>query len=160
MGISEVIPPRLAARRGERGVVVVEIAGDWLGRKTLPDVAPVDKELAVGGVSALEFEANRLGRWDSALMARILAMGDLCKKANVEFRAKTLPDGLAKLIALAEAVPEKTDAAREDAKRTFLHRVGESVLDGWNGAAAMLSFMGESVVALLQMLRGRAQFRW
>ena len=32
--------------------------------------------------------------------------------------------------------------------------------DAWNGGAAMLSFMGESVVALLQLLRGRAQFRW
>jgi phospholipid/cholesterol/gamma-HCH transport system permease protein len=160
VGVSEAIPPRLTARRGERGVVVVEISGAWLGRKTLPDVGPVDKELAVGGVRALEFEANQLGRWDSALMARILTIGDLCAKGNVEFRAKTLPDGLAKLIALAGAVPENTDAAREDAKKTFLQRVGESGLDAWNGAAAMLSFMGESVLALLNMLRGRAQFRW
>src|SRR5208283_4500010 len=160
MGISEVIPPRLAARRDERGVVVVEIAGDWLGRKFLPDIAPVDKELAVGGVSALEFEAKQLGRWDSALMARVLAIGDLCAQGNVEFRTKNLPDGLAKLIALAEAVPEKTGAAREDANKTFLQRVGESSRDAWNGGAAMLSFMGESVLALLNMLRGRAQFRW
>jgi phospholipid/cholesterol/gamma-HCH transport system permease protein len=120
----------------------------------------VDKELAVGGVSALEFEANQLGRWDSALMARILAIGDLCAKGKVEFRTKTLPDGLAKLIALAEAVPEKTDAAREAAEKTFLQRVGESSLDAWSGGAAMLTFMGESVLALLNMLRGRAQFRW
>jgi len=160
VGISEDIPPRLAARRGEPGVVVVEIAGDWLGRTALPDVGPLEKELAAGGVSALEFEAKQLGRWDSALMARILAIDDLCAKANVEFRAKTLPGGLAKLIALAEAVPEKKDAAREDAKETFLQQVGESILHAWNGGAAMLSFMGESVVALLQLLRGRAQFRW
>ncbi len=160
VGISEVIPPRLAARRGERGVVVVEIAGDWLGRKVLPDVAPVDKELAVGGVSALEFEAKQLGRWDSALMARVLAIGDLCAKGNVEFRKKTLPDGLAKLIAMADAVPENADAAREDAKRTFLQRVGESTLATWNDGAAMLSFIGEGALALVQMLRGRAQFRW
>lgn len=160
MGVPETIPPRLAARRSERGVVVVEIAGDWLGRKALPDVGPVDKELAVGGVSALEFDANQLGRWDSALMARILAIGNLCAKGNVEFRARTLPDGLAKLIALAEAVPEKTDAARQDAKKTFLQRAGESSLDAWSGGRAMLGFMGESVLALLNMLRGRAQFRW
>ena len=80
MGTSEVIPPRLTARRGERGVVVVEIAGDWLRRTALPDVGPLEKELAAGGVSALEFEAKQLGRWDSALMARILAIGDLCAK--------------------------------------------------------------------------------
>ncbi|MGO9995916.1 MAG: hypothetical protein ACLPTF_25870 [Steroidobacteraceae bacterium] len=116
------VPPRLTARRGERGIVTVEIAGDWLGRSALPDVGPLQKELAAGGVSALEFEAKQLGRWDSALMARILSMEDLCTKANVEFRAKTLPDGLAKLIALADAVPEKKDAAHEGAKRTFLQR--------------------------------------
>jgi phospholipid/cholesterol/gamma-HCH transport system permease protein len=160
VSVAEVIPPRLAARRGERGIVIVEIAGDWSGRTALPDVEPLEKELAVGGVSALEFEAKQLGRWDSALMARILAIDDLCAKANVEFRAMTLPDGLAQLIALAEAVPEKKDAARQDAKRTFLQRVGESSLDAWNGGAAMLSFLGESVLALLNMLRGRAQFRW
>ena len=160
MSVPEVIPPRLTARRVESGVVIVDIAGDWLGRTSLPDVGPLQKELAVGGVSALEFEARELGRWDSALMARILAIDDLCAKAHVEFRSKTLPDGLAKLIALAEAVPEKKDAAREDAKKTFLQRVGESALDMWSGGEAMLGFMGESVLALLQMLRGRAQFRW
>jgi phospholipid/cholesterol/gamma-HCH transport system permease protein len=160
VSVAEFIPPRLTARRSESGVVIVEIAGDWLSRTALPDVEPLEKELAVGGVSALEFEASRLGRWDSALMARIVAIDDLCVKANVDFRSKTLPDGLAKLIALAEAVPEKKDAARADAKSTFLQRIGESVLDAWNGGAAMLSFMGESVVAFSQMLRGRAQFRW
>ena len=160
MSVSELIPPRLTARRGEGGIVIVELAGDWLGRTALPDVGPLQKELAAGDVSALEFEATQLGRWDSALMARILAIEDLCTKANAEFRATTLPDGLAKLIALADAVPEKKDAAREDAKKSFLQRVGESSLDAWNGGAAMLSFMGESVLALLNMLRGRAQFRW
>jgi len=160
VSVADAVPPQLTARRGERGVVIVEIAGDWLGRTVLPDLGPVDKELAAGGVSAMEFEAKQLGRWDSALMARILAISDLCAKGHVEFRAKTLPHGLAKLIALAEAVLEKTGAAREDAKKTFLQRVGESGLGAWNGGAAMLSFMGESVLALLNMLRGRAQFRW
>jgi phospholipid/cholesterol/gamma-HCH transport system permease protein len=157
---AELIPPQLTARRGERGIVIVEIAGEWLGRKSLPDVGPLKKELSAGGVSALEFEAKQLGRWDSALMARILAIDDLCAKAKVEFRAKTLPDGLAKLIALADAVPEKADAARHVVKQPFLERIGESGLDAWKGGEAMLSFMGESVLALLNMLRGRAQFRW
>ena len=101
-----------------------------------------------------------LGRWDSALMVRILALNDLCAKAKVEFRAKTLPGGLAKLIALSQAVPEKTDAARKEVTPSFLQRVGESGLAAWTGGAAMLSFMGESVVASLKLVRGRAQFRW
>jgi len=101
-----------------------------------------------------------LGPWDSALMVRILALNDLCTKAKVEFRATTLPRGLAKLIALSQAVPEKTDAARKITTPSFLQRVGESGLTAWTGGAAMLSFLGESVVASLKLVRSQAQFRW
>jgi len=111
-------------------------------------------------VNAIEFEATALGRWDSALLVRLLALHDLGAKAEAEFRAASLPVGLAKLIALAQAVPEKADAARKTAQPSFLQRVGESGLEAWTGGAAMVGFMGESVVALLKMLRGRAQFRW
>ena len=43
---------------------------------------------------------------------------------------------------------------------SFLQRVGESGLAAWTGGAAMLSFLGESVVASLKLVRGQAQFRW
>jgi phospholipid/cholesterol/gamma-HCH transport system permease protein len=160
MSNPEHIPARLTVRRSAGGVLLVEIAGDWLDRTRLPDVSAVAKELAAGGVSALEFEAQGLARWDSALMVRILTLNDLCTRAKVEFRAKTLPDGLARLIALSEAVPEKKDAARKETAPPFLLRVGESGLAVWTGGAAMLSFLGESVVALLKLMRGQAQFRW
>jgi phospholipid/cholesterol/gamma-HCH transport system permease protein len=159
----EHIPPELAVRRADPGkdpnALVVQLAGDWLGRAHLPDVSTVTKELAGGGATALEFETKELGCWDSALMVRILAIHDACAKAGIEFRAQTLPAGLAKLIALAQAVPEKSDAARKEVKPTFLERVGESGLAAWTGGRAMLSFLGESFVSLLKLFRGRAQFR-
>ena len=150
----------LAPRRGKDGVLVVEVAGDWLDRTELPDVSSVEKELAGTLPKALEFDASVLGGWDSALMVRILALHDLCAKGNIEFRAKTLPAGLAKLIALSQAVPEKKDAARRAETPSFLQRVGESGFGAWTGGEVMLSFMGENVLAMLKMLRGRAQFRW
>jgi len=154
------IPARLTARRKEDGVLLVEIVGDWLDRSALPDLADVEQELTHTPAKAVEFDASALGRWDSALMVRILALNDLCTKAKVEFRATTLPEGLAKLIALSQAVPEKTDAARKITTLSFLQRVGESGLASWTGGAAMLSFLGESVVASLKLVRGHAQFRW
>lgn len=160
MSNPEKTPARLTVRRKEDGVLIVEIAGDWLDRTSLPDVSAVEKELAGGGVTALEFEAKGLGRWDSALMVRILAISDLCAKGKIEFRTATLPGGLAKLIALSQAVPEKTDAARKEATPSFLQRVGESGLATWTGGAAMLSFLGESVLSVLKLVRGQAQFRW
>jgi len=160
MSKPEHISARLTARRKEDAVLLVEIAGDWLDRAGLPDVSAVEKELAGSGARALEFEAQGLGRWDSALMVRILAIHDLCLQAKVELRAKTLPSGLAKLIALSQAVPEKSDAARKEVKLSFLERVGESGLAAWTGGTAMLSFLGESVVSVGKLVRGRAQFRW
>lgn len=159
----EPTPPELSVRPADPGrgpsTLVVGLAGDWLDRVHLPDVSTVRKELVGGGATALEFEAKELGRWDSALMVRILAIHDACANAGIEFRAETLPAGLAKLIALAQAVPEKTDAARKAATPTFLERVGESGLAAWTGGRAMFSFLGETVVSLLKLLRGRAQVR-
>jgi phospholipid/cholesterol/gamma-HCH transport system permease protein len=160
MNNPEHIPARLTARRKEAAILVVEIAGDWLDRSGLPDVSAVEKELVGNPLSALEFDAQGLGRWDSALMVRILDLNDLCAKGKIAFRAATLPAGLARLIALAGAVPEKADAARKDAHASFLQRVGESGVAAWTEGAVMLSFLGQSAVALLKMLRRQAQFRW
>ena len=153
-------PPELAVRRKEDGTLLVELAGDWLDRSALPDLTSVEQALAQTPAKALEFDASSLGRWDSALMVRILALSDLCAKAKTEFRATTLPKGLAKLIALSQAVPEKTDAARKTTTPSFLQRVGESGLAVSTGGAVMLSFLGESVLASLKLVRGVAQFRW
>lgn len=139
--------------------MLIDLAGDWLDRKHLPGIAAAETEIAAGGVRAVEFDAKALGRWDSALMVRILALHDRCAQQQIEFRANTLPAGLARLVALSQAVPEKKDAARRIEQRPFLERVGESGLAVWSGGTAMLSFLGESVLALLNLARGRAQFR-
>ena len=159
MSHPEHTPPRLSLRRKD-GVIAVELAGDWLGRTGLPNVSEVEAALASNPLQALEFDASNLGGWDSALLVRILAIHDLCSQANVKFRAATLPGGLRKLIALSQAVPEKEDAARRAEKSFFLQRVGESGLEAWTGGKVMLSFIGENILALLKMIRGRAQLRW
>ncbi len=151
---------QLSARQLNSDVLVVEIAGDWLKRSGLPDVSGVEKELAATPKKALKFDASLLGGWDSALLVRILAIRELCARTKVEFQANTLPPGLAKLIALSQAVPEKKDAARQAELSSFLQQVGESGLEVWTGGKVMLSFLGENVLALVKMVRGRAQFRW
>lgn len=150
----------LAAQREADGVLRVELAGEWTDRRGLPDIGPVEREIASGGVQAVEFNTQALGGWHSALLVRVLAIHDLCMRAKVEFRGAGLPAGMAKLIALSQAVPEKKDAARKTVSPGFLHRVGESGLAVWTGGQAMLEFMGGSVLALGRLLRGRAQFRW
>ena len=160
MRTSASIAPVLAAQPANDGTLRVRLAGDWLERKAMPSAYAVQQELVKGGVKAMQFDAHELGRWDSALMVRILALHDACAQAGVEFRAESLPEGLAKLVALSQAVPEKKDAARKEVTNSFLERVGESGLAAWIGGRAMLDFLGESVVSLLKLARGQAQCRW
>src|SRR4030095_5249807 len=160
MNTSASIAPVLAAHPASDGTLRVRLAGDWLERKALPSADAVRQELVKGGAKAMQFDAHELGRWDSALMVRILALNDPGAQAGVEFRVESLPEGLAKLVALSQAVPEKKDAARKEGTNSFLERVGESGLAAWTGGRAMLDFLGESVVSLFKLARGQAQCRW
>ena len=150
----------LTVRRTTDGVLLVELAGDWVAKSSIPGLRAIEKELAGGGITALAFGASELGRWDSGLVALLFKCLGMCEANQIEFRTETLPAGMAKLIQLARAVPEKKDAARSTARPPFLQRVGVSGQAVWEGAAGMLRFVGENVLAFLKMLRGRAQFRW
>ena len=137
------------------------MAGDWVEQAKLPGIGAVEKEVAgAERVTELRFDTSGLKRWDSALLAFLLRCIDLCEKNKVQFRTRTLPADVAKLIGLAQAVPEKKDAIRQKAHVPMLRRLGEAGLAGWDGAGAMLRFIGENVLALGKLLVGRAQFRW
>src|SRR5262245_47939295 len=154
-------PARLTVQQKGDGVLLVEIAGDWIARAGLPGIGTVEEKLlATPNVKALEFDTSGLGRWNSGLITFILKCCDVCQQNRIEFRAQTLPPDVAKLIKLSQAVPEKKDAARSKARAPFLQRVGEAGLATWAGAVGMLTFLGENVLAFFAMLRGRAQFRW
>jgi len=150
----------LTVGRTTDGALLVGLAGDWVGQADKPGLGSVEKELAGGGITALAFDAAGLGRWDSGLVAFLFKCVGLCDQKGVKVRTETLPEGLAKLIGLALAVPEKKGAARSKAQPPFLQRVGTSGLAVWEGGFGMLRFMGENVLAFLKMLRGKAQFRW
>jgi phospholipid/cholesterol/gamma-HCH transport system permease protein len=150
----------LTVRRAPDEVLLVGLTGDWVGTSASPGLGAVEKELAGSGLRALAFDAAGLGRWDSGLVSLVFKCLGLCEKKGIKVRTETLPEGLAKLIGLAVAVPEKKGAARSKAQPPFLQRVGTSGLAVWEGGAGMLRFMGENVLAFVKMLRGKAQFRW
>jgi phospholipid/cholesterol/gamma-HCH transport system permease protein len=151
---------QLTVRRKSGGVLLVGVGGDWLTRSGLPGIAPVATEVAAGGLTALEFDASALQRWNSGLMTFLLQCCDLCAKNGMEFRLQTLPPGIIKLIQLAQAVPEKKDAAHHAVPVPLLERVGESAMHLQTDGRNMLTFLGENVLAFGKLLRGRAQFRW
>jgi len=151
----------LTVRRNPSGSLLLEFAGDWLARSGLPGIGTVEQEFATaGGAKAMEFNTAALGRWNSGLVAFLLKCYEFCQGNHLEFRADTLPKDVAKLIQLSQAVPEKKDAVRSVTRRPVLERIGSWGIGGWEGALGMLTFTGESMLALVNLLRGKAQFRW
>jgi len=157
---SETTHARLAVQRVGNDLLQIGLAGDWVTQSHLPNSDPVEKGFAAGRVQALEFETASLGRWNSGLVTFVLKCYDLCKQSNAEFRVQTLPAGVAKLIELSQTVPEKEDAARVVDKPPFFQRLGLAAIARFGGSLEMLTFVGENILALLKLLRRKAQFRW
>lgn len=108
----------------------------------------------------VEFDATNLTGWDSRFVAFINKCIALCHDRNLNFSNDGLPPGVRSLLRLANAVPEKKDARPAASEAGFLQKLGEHVITGWHDALGMLAFLGENVLALANLMRGRAQFRW
>jgi phospholipid/cholesterol/gamma-HCH transport system permease protein len=78
----------------------------------------------------------------------------------MNFRSDGLPEGVRRLLRLASAVPENKDARITATEPGFLARVARHAIKGWRDMKVLVSFLGENVLAFLNLLRGRAQFRW
>src|SRR5438876_5463506 len=112
------------------------------------------------GTKVLLFESAGVIGWDSRFVAFIRNCLELSRARNVEFRDEGLPEGVRRLLRLAQAVPDRIDARHESVKPQLLQKLGERAIQGWRGTMEMFTFLGENLVALGNLFRGRARFRW
>ncbi|MGA9753736.1 MAG: ABC transporter permease, partial [Desulfobaccales bacterium] len=70
-----------------------------------------------------------------------------------------LPPGAKRLLELALAVPEKKDARQAEGRVSFLTHLGNQTVELFRSAGEMLEFLGDTVIAVLNLLRGKAQYR-
>src|SRR5258708_4436213 len=142
----ETQPARTNVNR-KGATLVMSLEGDWLVKQALPEVDAVEKELKYASATALEFETSKLGRWDSGLLAFLVACSDFCNQLQIEFKSDSLPEGVRKLIRLSQAVPEKEDARKEEQPGSLFHSVGEVAIQAQSGVHQAISFIGEAGLA-------------
>ena len=111
-------------------------------------------------VRLLSFDSAGVTAWDSRFVTFVRKCAELCRKRNVELQDDGLPQGVRRLLRLAQAVPERTDARPQAVEAHLLKRLGESAIQGMKDATELFTFLGENLVALANLLRGRTQFRW
>lgn len=132
-------------------MLLMRIGGDWrleVDRPPLP-------ELLAG--SELRFDCAELGGWDSSLLTYLRRLLAQAESEGVAVDLSGLPEGVARLLTLAGAVPAHRPPP--PARLPLLAQIGAATRRGVKAVANWLAFLGELVLAFIDLLRGRPCFR-
>jgi phospholipid/cholesterol/gamma-HCH transport system permease protein len=140
--------------------LLVQLAGEWQIRQPMPSPTEVEQQINAGpAVRHLTFAAQDLGNWDSGLLTFLRKVEALCQKREISVDRSGLPDGIRRLLNLAEAVPERQGSGRGAARELIFARIGKGAIAVVTEVGNMLEFLGAAFLAFLGLLRGRAGFR-
>jgi len=153
-------PREIGFSRPEPDMLLIRLAGNWIIADGLPSAADIINEVqSTPGMKRVAFDTRDLREWDSSLVTFLIKVGEDCSRNTIEMAQAGLPQGVARLLVLATAVPEQKDARKEVTRPPILARIGTGAMRFGASAGEMLSFIGEAFTAFLQLLRGRARFR-
>ncbi|MDZ7580734.1 MAG: ABC transporter permease [Deltaproteobacteria bacterium] len=150
----------LQLERSAEGTLTVVLTGSWKLGQDLPSADKVRDELeGTPGIGNIAFDTRGLTEWDSGLLIFLKHLSAFCAQQQIRVDDSGLPQGARKLLALAAAVPAKKDAHKVEGKVSFLTHVGNETVDFFRAAGEMLAFIGDTVIAFMNLLRGSAQYR-
>ncbi|HEY5909498.1 MAG TPA: ABC transporter permease [Verrucomicrobiae bacterium] len=153
--------PNLFVEQASPGALLARVSGNWRQQSTLPAVELVREALIKEpSVKSVAFDTTDLTGWDSRFVALISQCIGMARGRDIDVRYDGLPEGVQRLLRLVQAVPEKADAHRIFVRTSFFRRVGERMIQGWEGILGLFTFLGQSLIALANLLRRRAQCRW
>ena len=147
-------------QKTEEGPLTVALAGSWKLGQELPSADEVQHAIeGMPGIGSIAFDTRELADWDSGLLIFLKQLSEFSAQKKITIEESGLPQGARKLLALAAAVPAKKDARKAEVKVSFLTHVGNETVDFFRAAGDMLAFVGDTVIAFLNLLRGKAQYR-
>jgi len=150
----------VSASRSADGTLTIHLAGPWHLQGGLPSPEGLQHELQGGQPpKRVAFEATALRGWDSSLVNFLVRVVEPCQERGVPVDQEGLPSGVRRLIALAEAVPERKGARAKAVAPPLLDRVGLASIRGSESLTAIFSFLGEVTWALGRLARGKARYR-
>ena len=137
----------------------VGLSGAWRKEDLVPDSTEVWREIQSGPpVNRLTFDTSRVTDWDSGLVNFARKVLEEARARGIESDRAGFPDGVQRLLRLAEAVPQR-QTARAGPRPPLLARIGDWAAASWGHSVAGIDFLGEGVLALAALIRGRARFR-
>lgn len=137
--------------------VCLQLAGDWVADGAVSSTELIKACMGEGGAAGLKLEVADGLRWDSLLASRLFQLVRHCERNNVAVDDGGLPSDLRTLLGLALAV--KLDPGPRPRAPGLLVRLGQCGEVVRVYAVSLLRFVGELVLALWRLARGRSQTR-
>jgi phospholipid/cholesterol/gamma-HCH transport system permease protein len=151
---------RLSFIQAQDGTLVIRLLGAWSLRAGIPSTAGVQGQVASTGISRrVAFDSRELSSWDSSVLTFLVEVSELCRQRGIPMDREGLPVGVKKLLALAEAVPERKGARREATEASLLQRVGTRTIGAADSLTEMLAFLGEMTITFVRLFGMKAHYR-
>ena len=140
-------------------ILAIHLSGKWQLGKDVPSSENVRAELTARPTAkGIVFNTDGLSFWDSSILTFLVDVMKLSVKEGIQIEKDGLPAGVRQLMDLATAVPKKEDAEKSVAHESVLSRVGSDTILFIRSAGELISFVGETSVALVRMITGQARF--
>jgi phospholipid/cholesterol/gamma-HCH transport system permease protein len=151
---------QLSFSRPASDTLQISLAGAWEMQAGVPRVDAVQEAIeSEPRPRQVSFDTGALRGWDSGLLTFLVKVGELCAERGIKADRAGLPDGVRRLLDLAEAVPERKGARSSEAAPSLLARIGMGALAALDEAQGFLAFLGQTALAFWALLRGRARLR-
>jgi phospholipid/cholesterol/gamma-HCH transport system permease protein len=147
-------------RAADASILTVRISGEWqlhfatAARQSYDsvfDAAPQPRRVS--------FDTSALRAWGSGLVAYLEGLIAACDRRRIAVDRAGLPEGVRRLLALAEAVPEAAGARGVRIRHRLVERVGMISIGYGQSVREFLEFIGDVMIAFGRMMSGRARFR-
>jgi phospholipid/cholesterol/gamma-HCH transport system permease protein len=97
-------------------------------------------------------------KWDSSLLLFLFEVQEWCRAAKIPCDTSALPEKI--LALLAQFVSAHETSEPRDRRDTFLISVGRATLETWDRGRVASTFLGETVLGFMRVLRHPGKFRW
>ena len=140
--------------------LLLQLSGNWNLQTDIPDTNALQKQLQANvAINNLSFVTTDINAWDSSLLTWLMIVQDYCRVNDIHLDKAGLPESVGHLLSLAYAVPERQGAKRHAQQSGFLHNVGSDFINAVQITGEFVEFFGESLLALVKMMRGKAVYR-
>lgn len=142
------------------GMALLALSGDWTLHGTHLAWEAVRRELSeLEGVRVIRFDSRGLHSWDSRLLSLLRNLSEYATAQGMHLDLADLPAGASRLLSLSQAVPEREGGQTAQSSGSLLHYLGSLILSAWRELQLFNGFVGELMLALGRLLRGRVYFR-